>query len=151
MAFKNLSIFSTTISIKCPLINNMSKGTTATFYPARPKEMFEGVKSTRVPPSHQFPPTKPRQRPGMIKGAGNTLMQGMAFSVGSEVAHQAAKGIIGSGTDHNEIAPQPVPQTFNESCYQENQNFMICLQTNQYDIIKCQNYFDLFKQCKGKF
>jgi hypothetical protein len=128
----------------------MRKGTRETFHSARPKEMFEGAKVTNVPPSHQFPSTQSRQTPGMIRGTMSNLMQGIAFGAGSEVAHQAVKGISQSGTGHNDITPQPVPQTFNESCYQENQNFMICLQTNKYDISMCQSYFDLFKQCKGE-
>ena len=31
-------------------------------------------------------------------GLGSTLMTGMAFGAGSEVAHQAVRGIMGSGS-----------------------------------------------------
>lgn len=108
---------------------------------------------TAAAPSHQAPPPQTQQRPGMMSGLGGTLMQGMAFGAGSEVAHQAVRGIMGtgSGSGHSEAAPQSAPQTFNEPCFQENQNFMNCLQFSKNDISQCQSYLDLFKQCKGQF
>ena len=35
---------------------------------------------------------------GMMSGLGSTLMTGMAFGAGSEIAHQAVRGIMGSGS-----------------------------------------------------
>lgn len=34
----------------------------------------------------------------MFSGLGSTLMTGMAFGAGSEIAHQAVRGIMGSGS-----------------------------------------------------
>ena len=108
---------------------------------------------TAAPPQHAPPPSAPaQQRPGMMSGLGGTLMQGMAFGAGSEVAHQAVRGIMGSGSGSgNHEAHQQAPQTVSEPCYQQNQDFMNCLQYNKNDMGMCQNYLDLFKQCKGAF
>ena len=39
----------------------------------------------------------PAQGGGMMSGLGGTLMTGMAFGAGSEIAHQAVRGVMGSG------------------------------------------------------
>jgi coiled-coil-helix-coiled-coil-helix domain-containing protein 2 len=102
------------------------------------------------PPQRTQAPAPTQQGPGMMSGLGGTLMQGMAFGAGSEVAHQAVRGLMGSGSSgHSEAYSQP--QGANEPCFQENQNFMNCLQFNKNDINMCQSYLDLFKQCKGQF
>ena len=36
-------------------------------------------------------------------GLGSTLMTGMAFGAGSEVAHQAVRGIMGGGSGHGNV------------------------------------------------
>lgn len=110
------------------------------------------TRSTRAPAAPPSAPSAPTQSSGgMMSGLGSTLMQGMAFGAGSEVAHQAVRGIMGSGSGsgHNEV--QSSPQQITEPCVQENQNFMNCLQYNKNDISMCQSYLDLFKQCKGQF
>jgi hypothetical protein len=43
----------------------------------------------RTPPTHQA-------TGGMMGGIGSTIMTGMAFGAGSEIAHQAVRGVIGS-------------------------------------------------------
>ena len=40
-----------------------------------------------------------QQRPSMMSGLGGTLMQGMAFGAGSEIAHTAVRGMMG-GSSH---------------------------------------------------
>jgi len=86
----------------------------------------------------------------MMSGLGGTLMQGMAFGAGSEVAHQAVRGIMGTGSsNHQESYTDTQAQP--EPCSSENQNFMNCLQYNKNEISMCQSYLDLFKQCKGQF
>ena len=42
----------------------------------------------------------PAQGGMMGGGLGSTLMTGMAFGAGSEVAHQAVRGLMGSGSGH---------------------------------------------------
>ena len=108
---------------------------------------------TAAPPQHAHPPSAPtQQRPGMASGLGGTLMQGMAFGAGSEVAHHAMRGVMGSGSgSENQEGHQQAPETISEPCFQQNQDFMNCLQYNKTDIGMCQSYLNLFKQCKGGF
>ena len=43
----------------------------------------------------------------MMGGLGSTMMTGMAFGAGSEVAHQAVRGMTGSGSDnHRDVSSQ---------------------------------------------
>lgn len=42
----------------------------------------------------------PQQSGGLLSGIGSTIMTGMAFGAGSEVAHQAVRGIMGGGSSH---------------------------------------------------
>lgn len=74
--------------------------------------------SRSPPPRSSFAATKPQpaqqtynqapmqsqttSRPGIFGGIGSTIMQGMAFGAGSEVAHQAVRGIMG-GNSHNAV------------------------------------------------
>ena len=53
--------------------------------------------------SRPMPTQQPRPMPathqgstGMMGGIGSTIMTGMAFGAGSEVAHQAVRGIMGN-------------------------------------------------------
>lgn len=57
----------------------------------------------------QQPPVQTQQqsKPGMFSGFGSTLVQGMAFGAGSEVAHQAIRSVMG-GSSHSQ--QQPVQQ-----------------------------------------
>ena len=104
------------------------------------------------------PPQAPRAAPvqsqpsgGIMSGLGGTLMSGMAFGAGSEIAHQAVRGIIGSGSGSGHSENHSAPQTQQDRCYEQNQNFMNCLQFNNNDISMCQSYLDLFKQCKNQY
>lgn len=48
----------------------------------------------------------PAQGGGMMSGLGGAMATGMAMGVGSEVAHQAIRGIMGSGSsNHGNQAP----------------------------------------------
>jgi hypothetical protein len=91
----------------------------------------------------------------MMSGLGGTLMQGMAFGAGSEVAHRAVGGLMGGSGGHAGYQEQPQEQggyaapPQQEVCQMENMNFMNCLQSNANDIGSCQSYLDLFKQCRA--
>ena len=54
------------------------------------------------PPAHAPPAQAPMQSSGggMMSGIGGTIVQGMAFGAGSEVAHQAVRSIMGGGSGH---------------------------------------------------
>ena len=97
--------------------------------------------ATAAPPRQAPTPTPSSTQPGF----GRIMMEGMAFGAGSEVAHQAVRGVMGSGQSegYSQQADYAAP------CSNENQSFMSCLQYNKSDISQCQNYLDLFKQCKG--
>uniref|UniRef100_A0A7S3IAK6 CHCH domain-containing protein n=1 Tax=Fabrea salina TaxID=342563 RepID=A0A7S3IAK6_9CILI len=106
--------------------------------------------SAAAPPKSSAQPA----RPGMMSGLGSTIMQGMAFGAGSEVAHQAVRGVMGGGghaQPAQEASYQAQPQQQADPCESYNTDFMNCLQYNQNDIGACQSYLDLFKQCKGQF
>merc|ERR1712110_677164 len=81
-----------------------------------------------------------------------TMMQGMAFGAGSEVAHTAMKGLMGGGSGHQEQQQQPEQTQQNQNmCQNENSNFVECLKFNSNDIKGCQNYLDLLKSCEQRF
>lgn len=120
------------------------------FRRASPSGPTRSTKAAAAPPP-SAPSAPTHSSGGMMSGLGSTLMQGMAFGAGSEVAHQAVRGIMGSGSGSGHSESQSAPQSYNEPCMQENQNFMNCLQYNKNDISMCQSYLDLFKQCKGQF
>jgi hypothetical protein len=42
----------------------------------------------------------------MLGGFGSTLMQGMAFGAGSEVAHQAIRSVTGGGSHSQPVEQQ---------------------------------------------
>ena len=54
----------------------------------------------------------PAQGGGMMSGIGSTIMTGMAFGAGSEVAHQAVRGIMGSGSGSHGGQQEAAPQNY---------------------------------------
>ena len=54
----------------------------------------------RPPVQHAPPMQAPAQGGGMMSGIGSTIMTGMAFGAGSEIAHQAVRGIMGGSGSH---------------------------------------------------
>jgi len=72
--------------------------------PSRSPPPRSGFTASRPMPSQQPRPQVPPQRTatsgGMMSGIGSTIMTGMAFGAGSEVAHQAVRGLMGNGSSH---------------------------------------------------
>lgn len=75
----------------------------------------------------------PAQSGGMFGGGGlmGTMMQGMAFGAGSEVAHQAIRGVMGGSGSHGnaqqeQVQQQAPTQNFQNTnpCMQYNNNFV---------------------------
>jgi coiled-coil-helix-coiled-coil-helix domain-containing protein 2 len=62
-----------------------------------------------APPAAHHPPA---QGGGMMSGLGGTLMTGMAFGAGSEVAHQAVRGLMGSGSSSHGGQQENAPQQY---------------------------------------
>lgn len=106
----------------------------------------------------------------MTSGLGGALATGMAMGAGSEIAHQAIRGIMGSGSSGH--APQqqqqqaPVQQApmqqapaqyaqpayeqpaQQNQCYNFNQSFLNCLKQSSNQIDMCQQNMDLLMQCE---
>jgi hypothetical protein len=84
----------------------------------------------------------------MFSGIGSTIMTGMAFGAGSEVAHQAVRSIMG-GSSSSQPAQQQAPQqqTQGNPCQMEMDNFSKCLSSND-NVSYCQNFSDMLKNCK---
>jgi hypothetical protein len=57
--------------------------------------------TTRPQPTQQAPQQTTQQSGGMLSGIGSTIMTGMAFGAGSEIAHQAVRGLMGSSSSNN--------------------------------------------------
>lgn len=58
--------------------------------------------------------------PGMLSGFGSTLAHGMAFGAGSEVAHQAVRGMMGSNHQQGSYEPQQYAQQQPQQQYAQN-------------------------------
>lgn len=110
--------------------------------------------ASRPMPAQTQPQTQSRGG-GMFSGIGSTIMTGMAFGAGSEVAHQAVRGVMG-GSSHGQEAQQQSqvqPQQYQQQqqyqnpCQLEMDNFSRCLTTND-NIQYCQNFSDMLKNCK---
>merc|ERR1712048_475285 len=93
-------------------------------------------------------PAQTQSGGGMMSGLAGTLMQGMAFGAGSEIAHSTIRSMMGGG--HTQEVQQQAPQQQN-MCQNENNNFVECLKFNQNDIGGCQNYLDLLKSCEQRY
>lgn len=64
--------------------------------------------SPSSPPRQAFTATRPiptqaqpqQKSGGLFSGIGSTIMTGMAFGAGSEVAHQAVRAVTGGSSQH---------------------------------------------------
>lgn len=100
------------------------------------------------------------ERGGFLRDMGSVMAQGMAFGAGSEIAHQAVRGLVGG--DHYYHQPTVVQQQpsmesnygqqqqMKNLCDFENTQFINCLKSNGDSISTCQNYFDMLKECQKK-
>ena len=119
--------------------------------------------SRASPPPMQRAPqqTAPTQSGGgMMSGIGSTIVSGMAFGAGSEVAHQAVRSVMGGSSNHSQPeqvqqqAPQEQQQTNTRPeqqtnpCLESNTKFVDCLKRENNDISSCQNLFDDLKSCE---
>lgn len=104
-----------------------------------------------------------------MSGLGGALATGMAMGAGSEIAHQAIRGIMGSGSSGHGQAPpqqqqyapmqaapmqaapvqyaQPVQQQ-QDPCMSFNTSFLQCLKQSSNDIGFCQSGMDMLTQCQ---
>lgn len=136
--------------------------------------------AARPPPVQQRPPmmAPPAQSGGgMMSGIGGMVVTGMALGAGSEIGHQAVRGLMGSGSGHSSgseapvqqaeaqpqyAQPQPVyaqpmeyaqqqqqvaPEQANP-CMGYNMNFLQCLKQSSNEISLCQFQMDQLMSCQ---
>ena len=123
-------------------------------------------------PPRQAPPMAqaPAQGGGMMSGLAGTVMTGMAFGAGSEIAHQGVRAMMGGGSGHGS-APQegapaqqaPMQQQMDggqyvdysqqqaNPCQDFNMNFIQCLKANANSIDMCQSYMNMLQQCEQDY
>ena len=110
------------------------------------------------------PPAPTQSGGGMMSGLGGALATGMAVGAGSEIAHQAIRGIMGSGSSGHAPAQQQAPaqgapvqyaqpgtyqaQQQQNPCMDFNQSFLSCLKTYSNEINMCQHNMDSLMQCE---
>ncbi len=110
------------------------------------------------PPAQAAP-----QSGGMMSGLGGALATGMAVGAGSEIAHQAIRGIMGGGSSHAPAQQAPAqgapaqyaqaPPTYQAQqqqnpCMDFNQSFLSCLKSYSNQIDMCQQNMDSLMQCE---
>ena len=123
-------------------------------YEGRSSSPNRGITNARAPPPQSKTQAPPQQKQGggfMSQMAG-TMMQGMAFGAGSEVAHQGIRSLMGGSSHHETVDQQhiqyaPAKQQ-NSMCLLENSNFVDCLKFNNNQISRCQSFFDTLKLCE---
>ena len=106
-------------------------------------------------PVQATPPQAQTKSPGFLSGMVGTMFQGLAFGAGSEVAHQAVRGIMGSNSNTHQsqaqIQEQTQPTQQSSNCQMENSNFVECLKFNSNNISGCQDYLNMLKTCEQQF
>jgi len=92
-----------------------------------------------------------------MSGIAGTVMQGMAFGAGSEVAHRVVGGMMG-GSGHAEQGQEQVQevnqgytQQQSNPCEYQNTQFIDCLRQSSNDVSACQSYMDMLKQCESQY
>ena len=106
-------------------------------------------------PSQSKPSTQPKAQssPGFLSSMMGTMAQGLAFGAGSEVAHQAVRGIMGSNSNTHQSTAQtqaePQAQSHQSNCQMQNTNFVECLKFNSSNINNCQDYLNELKKCES--
>merc|ERR1711976_876611 len=80
-----------------------------------------------------------------------TMMQGMAFGAGSEVAHNVVGSFMGRGQHQEQQQMPQQTQQANNMCQTENSNLVDWWKMNSKDIQGCQSFLDLLKSCEQRF
>ena len=88
-----------------------------------------------------------------MSGMMGTMFQGLAFGAGSEVAHQAVRGVMGGGhapavANASEATDHGATSQGGKKCQMENDNLVNCLKFHTSNISACQDYMSILKQCE---
>jgi len=87
----------------------------------------------------------------MMGGIGSAMAQGAAFGAGSEVAHEAIRGLTGghganTGMQATNGAAQQQP---NYPCVPHMNDFLACIKANPYSIGSCQHFWGEVQNCEA--
>jgi len=111
----------------------------------------------QAPIRQSAPTTQSGSTGGVFSGFMGTMVQGMAFGAGSEVAHQAVRSVMGTNHDQQQVvvqqaAPQEMTQQQRQTnkCEWENNSFIECLKINGNALGDCQGMFDMLKACENR-
>lgn len=110
----------------------------------------------QAPIRQSAPATQSGSTGGIFSGFMGTMVQGMAFGAGSEVAHQAVRGVMGSNHSQQQVVVQAAPQEMTQQqrqsnkCEWENNSFIECLKINGNSLGDCQGMFDMLKACENR-
>lgn len=101
-----------------------------------------------------------------MSGLGGAVATGMAMGAGSEIAHQAIRGMMGSGSSSHGgqpaqqqqqqqqaasidyAQPQEMQQQQQSPCMSYNQMLLSCMKDNTGNIGICQQPMDMLTQCE---
>lgn len=127
----------------------------------RSKSLRPQSRPFSAPATVNRPPPPPpalvqQQQPGMMRGIGSTIAEGMAFGGGSAVAHRAVDSMMGPRVVHHEHAQANQSSTTTTAggsqeagvCVNQVKAFQDCLTANVNDISKCQFYVDMLNECR---
>ena len=91
----------------------------------------------------------------MMSGIGSTIVQGMAFGAGSEVAHRVVGSMFGGGNKEQPIqqAPPPVqatpPSNVPTVCRDDYIAFTKCMKENNSSVSACDMYIQSLQACQS--
>ena len=100
-----------------------------------------------------------------MSGLAGTVMTGMAFGAGSEIAHQGVRAMMGGGSGSSHAPAEQAPaqqapaqyadysqqQQQANPCQDFNMNFVQCLKSNSNQIDMCQSYMNMLQQCEKDY
>ena len=138
-----------------------SRGPARTAAPAAPRPPMQQPRQTA-------PMAAPQQSGGMMSGLAGTMMTGMAFGAGSEIAHQGVRAMMGGGSGHGSAPVEQAPaqqapgqyvdysqqqqvQEQPQPCQDFNMSFVQCLKQNSNQIDMCQSYMNMLQQCEKDY
>ena len=135
-----------------------SRGPARTAAPAAPRPPMQQ-------PRQAPPMAAPQQSGGMMSGLAGTVMTGMAFGAGSEIAHQGVRAMMGGGSGHGQAPAEQAPaqqapaqyadysqqQQQVNPCQDFNMNLVQCLKSNSNQIDMCQSYMNMLQQCEKDY
>jgi hypothetical protein len=89
---------------------------------------------------------------GMMSGLMGSVVTGMAMGTGSAIAHQAvgaiSKSMFGGSTPAAAPAAAAPIAAAPTVCIPQNNSFMQCLQSNNNDTMRCNDFLEALSSCQ---